>query len=79
MDKIYVIDRLEGDKAVLIGDDNGDMTTVEMSNLPEGAAEGDCLRLENGEWRRDLQAAEERKAKAHGLFFRLTGRDKKSY
>lgn len=76
---IYVIDRFEGDKALLIGDDNGDMLTVEASCLPEGAAEGDCLRLEGGQWRLDLQATEDRKARARALFSRLTGKDKKTF
>lgn len=76
---IYVIDRFEGDKALLIGDDNGDMLTLEISLLPVGTAEGDCLRLENGQWSLDIKATEDRKAKARALFSRLTGKDKKTF
>jgi hypothetical protein len=41
-EKIYVVDRLEGDVAVLIGDDSR-VAEVRRSDLPVEVAEGDCL------------------------------------
>lgn len=79
MDKIYVIDRFEGDKAILLGDDSDEALEIDIRRLPEGAGEGDCLRFDGGEPRLEPEAARERKERAEALFSRLTGRDKKSF
>ena len=42
-DSYYVIDRVEGEIAVLVGDD-GKKHDVPCSSLPKGAREGSCLR-----------------------------------
>lgn len=48
----YVLDRLEGEFAVLEGAD-GRMRDIPRRQLPEDIRPGDVLRLENGAWRRD--------------------------
>lgn len=40
---VYVIDRIEGDIAVLVCD-SGEKAEVPLSGLPAGAHEGSCLR-----------------------------------
>lgn len=42
-DAIYVIDRIEGGIAVLVGD-SGEKAEIPLSDLPAGAHEGSCLR-----------------------------------
>lgn len=46
-DRIYVVDRLEGDVAVLIGDDSK-AVEVRASELPVEVTEGDCLSVPVG-------------------------------
>lgn len=43
-ERIYVVDRLEGDVVVLIGD-NSKAVDVRASDLSVEVAEGDCLRV----------------------------------
>lgn len=46
----YVVDRLEGDMAVLVADDRSKLD-VPLAQLPEGTREGACLtRRANGSW-----------------------------
>ena len=46
-DSYHVIDRVEGEVAVLVGDD-GKKQDVPISSLPKGTCEGSCLR-KNGD------------------------------
>ena len=46
--RIYVLDRIEDDLAVLIGDEGG-QTTVARDRLPRGAREGSVLRVPHDE------------------------------
>lgn len=45
----YVVDRVEGDVAVLVGD-GGSKMDVPVSGLPSGVREGSSLVLDAGEW-----------------------------
>lgn len=56
----YIVDRIEGDVAVLERDDLA-FEDVPLSDLPEGTAQHDCLELERGAWRIDRERTEERK------------------
>ncbi len=55
----FIIDRLEGDVAVLEAADAG-FLDVPASELPEGAKRGDSLVREEGAWRVDAETTEER-------------------
>lgn len=57
----YRIDRFEGGYAVCERPD-GKMEDVPRDQLPPDAAEGDLIGRENGAWRVDRQATEERRA-----------------
>ena len=46
--KKFIVDRIEGDKAVLECE-NGDMVNLELKALPKNIKEGDVITLENGE------------------------------
>ena len=54
-----VIDRFEGDVAVLELDDGESFADVDRSTLPEGAREGDALVGEKGAWLVDEDATRE--------------------
>ena len=54
-----VIDRFEGDVAVLELDDGESFADVDRSTLPEGAREGDALIGEKGAWLVDDDATRE--------------------
>lgn len=44
--KRFIVDRLEGDKAVLECE-NGDMVVLDRASLPKSIKEGDVLRFES--------------------------------
>lgn len=44
---MYIIDRFEGESAVL-ETDSGNHISTDRKNLPSDAKEGDCLILQNG-------------------------------
>lgn len=67
--KIMIIDRFEGDIAVIETD--GGMIEVNVSELPDNAREGDVLALENGRYTVDCEASEERRRKASDRLQRL--------
>ena len=56
--KTLVIDRFEGDLAVCENRETGEMMNIEISKLPENIEEGDVLKLENNQYKKD---EEERK------------------
>lgn len=45
--KLFTVDRIEGDIAVLECE-NGDCVNIELKNLPKNIKEGDVLNFENG-------------------------------
>jgi hypothetical protein len=65
-----IIDRLEGDKAVLIMDADGQALIWPRSELPEGSSEGDCLVISVG---KDIAGTEKRRAESQDIIDRLTG------
>ncbi len=44
---VYSVDRVIGDRAILLGDD-GEPLDMPLSSLPEGIKTGDILRWEDG-------------------------------
>lgn len=56
----YIVDRLEGDVAVLERDDLK-FVDVPLSRLPEGVRQHDCLVEKDGEWQLDPDRTEARK------------------
>ena len=73
--KRYSIDRVEHSVAVLV-DEEENCSTVPLSELPEGAAEGDMLLWEDGVFRLDLDSTEQRRQKAIALQNLLRRRNK---
>ena len=59
----FSVDRIEGKTAVL-EDENGDFSTVALTELPPDVREGTVLRLENGLWTLDADEAARRRAEA---------------
>lgn len=47
--RIWVIDRVEGQVAVMVADDNGGRTEVPLARLPDGLGEGAVLRVPQSE------------------------------
>lgn len=70
---LYSIDRFEGNIAVLI-DEDGDRLDVPRDDLPSGIAAGDMVRLQDGVFRQDVDAAAARRARAIALQNRLRKR-----
>ena len=70
---LYSIDRFEGNIAVLI-DEGGGRLDVPRDDLPSGIAAGDMVRLQDGVFRQDVDAAAARRARAIALQNRLRKR-----
>ena len=70
--KFYTIDRVEGDIGVLY-DDEDNKTDIPMTELPEGAKEGDILRYdeENKEYIIDKEKTNETKSNIEDRFKKL--------
>ncbi|MCD7811386.1 MAG: DUF3006 domain-containing protein [Ruminococcus sp.] len=66
---MIIIDRFEGDKAVLETD--GGMMNADRALISADAAEGDVLRLENGVYVVDAAATEARRQELRNRFNRL--------
>ena len=81
-ERLYVIDRLEGDHAVLVGDD-GDTIRLARRELPAGAAEGEVLKvpldeedeLDWGSANLDRDETRRRRAEAKRVLEELRRRD----
>lgn len=56
----YTIDRISGEIAVC-EDENGDSVKLKVSELPEGAREGDILFKESDAWCIDVKESSERR------------------
>ncbi len=70
---LYSIDRFEGDIAVLI-DEAGNRLDVPRDDLPSGIEAGDMVRLQDGVFQRDNDAAAARRAQIIALQNRLRNR-----
>ena len=68
---MFIIDRFEGDFAV-VETDNG-LINIPLSDLPEGAKEGDVLRKDNDTMRFDIDVEDTaaRKKRIEGKMNRL--------
>lgn len=61
---VYSVDRIEGDYAVLVGEDKSNVT-VSLDRLPAGIKEGNVLRFEGGAY--SLDSAEEQQRRSRIL------------
>lgn len=68
----WVVDRLEDRLAVLV-DDEENTATVERALLPDGAAQGDVLRLEDGCYRQDREETARRRERISRMERMLRG------
>lgn len=66
----YIVDRVEGDVAVLERDDL-ELVDVPLSKLPEGVGRHDCLEEEGGAWWIDRDRTAERKRRIEEKMRRL--------
>lgn len=71
----YVLDRFEGDFAVLIDGDGGTLN-IQISEIPKNAHEGDALISEGGIWTLDSAKTQERRSLMEDKLSRLLGRKK---
>jgi len=69
---VVTVDRFEGDLAVLVVEPEGAVVNVPRSDLPDGAGEGDVIRLEGVV---DRNATEERRSETRERIERLKKRD----
>lgn len=67
---MYIIDRFEGDYAVLEGEDQL-MVRVEKSKLPSFAKEGDCIYGDEDGYAIDPEATRKRKERIRKLMSNL--------
>lgn len=57
-EKVYTIDRFEGDLAVCEDRKTKEMINIKRKNLPEDSREGSILKLKNGKFELDLEEEE---------------------
>ena len=57
----YIVDRIEEEFAICENSETYDMVNIPLSELPEGISEGNCIRLVNDEYVRDIELEEQRK------------------
>ena len=57
-EKIYTIDRFEGDLAVCEDRETKEMINIKRKDLPEDSREGSILKLKNGKFELDLEEEE---------------------
>jgi len=82
-ERVWVVDRFEGDFAVLVDDESSAVQRVSRGELPKTAREGDVLRVPVGpvgepDWKAatvDEQARDERLNEARATLERLRRRD----
>lgn len=68
--KQFVVDRIEGDKAVLQCE-NGEMAVFELRSLPKNIREGDILNFEGGSCYLNAEETERRSQKLRAMMERL--------
>lgn len=59
MESIFVVDRIEGKYAICENRNTGEMSEIEVSQLPQDIKEGSVLKLENGKYVIDDKTKEE--------------------
>ncbi len=64
--KKFIIDRIEGNKAVLECE-NGDCVSLELNSLPKNIKEGDMLYFENDSYFLDADETKKRREKIKNL------------
>ena len=77
MEPLYILDRWEGDMAIVEVTDREDRThwqPVERKSLPEEAREGDVLLFTGQSWKVDEQATQTRRKKMADRLARLNHR-----
>ena len=57
-EKVYTIDRFEGDLAVCEDGETKEMINIKRKDLPEDSREGSILKLKNGKFELDLEEEE---------------------
>ena len=57
-EKVYTIDRFEGDGAVCEDRETKEMINIKRKDLPEDSREGSILKLKNGKFELDLEEEE---------------------
>ena len=57
----YIVDRIEEGFAVCENSETFDMINIPLSELPEGIEEGNCIKLVNDIYIRDLEQEEKRR------------------
>lgn len=57
-EKVYTIDRFEGDLAVCEDRETKEMINIKRKDLPEDSREGSILKLKNGKFELDLEEEE---------------------
>ena len=73
-EKIWSLDRMEGDRAVLIADD-GESCVVALCDLPAGACEGKVYRKTGVAYEEDPIAEQARRERIQALQNRLRRRE----
>ena len=70
---MYVLDRFEGEIAVIEESSEENITLLEISRalLPSDAEEGDILILDNGQWMIDKEATIQRRSQIENRLRRL--------
>ncbi len=70
---LWIVDRFEGEVAVLQETATKAMRDVPRSDLPDGTREGSALRLRDGDWVPDADAERERAERIRRLMDGLFG------
>ena len=72
--KLYVLDRIEGNVALLEDQDTGRIIPFPLDQLPASLREGDCLTQENGVFQVDSERTRQRREAALQKLKKLKGR-----
>ena len=57
----FIVDRIEGEYAVCENSETLQMENIPLVELPYGIEEGNCIKLENFRYVRDIEIEEKRK------------------
>ncbi|MEG2074743.1 MAG: DUF3006 domain-containing protein [Angelakisella sp.] len=68
---MLIVDRLEGEYAVCEDSENEKQKKIPKVMLPSGVREGDCLILENGDWKVNAVETLRRRKEAQELLDKL--------
>ena len=67
----YVIDRFEGDFAVLENPETKEPEDFPKADMPKGAHSGQTVFIQNGKWEIDYEATAKRHSEIKSLFDRI--------